>query len=69
MKEKQNEHVLRNVSSSPRVIKVIKSKELKMDGTYIMHRENEKCLEILVEKPRGKRQRGRARRSWKDEVE
>jgi hypothetical protein len=59
---------LKNLYSSPRIVRVIKSRRMRwaghvalMDGTRGVHR-------VLVGKPEGKRPLGRPRRRWEDNV-
>jgi hypothetical protein len=37
-----------------------------MGGLCSTHGEDEKCINILIEKPEGKRSLGRLRRRWED---
>jgi hypothetical protein len=39
-----------------------------MSGTCSTHGRDEKCLKVLVRKPEGKKQLGRRRRRWEDNV-
>jgi hypothetical protein len=39
-----------------------------MDGTYTTHGRDEKCIKISIGKAEGKRQLGRLKRRWEDNI-
>jgi hypothetical protein len=56
---------LHNLYASP---KGDQMKEEEMGGTCNTHGRDEKCVQILVEKPKDKRPLGRPRLRWKDKL-
>jgi hypothetical protein len=59
---------LRNLYSSPSIIRIIKSKEDDMGGTCSTNGEKRNTYRSLVGKPEGKRPLGRPRRRWVDNI-
>jgi hypothetical protein len=58
---------LRNLYSSPNIIRMIKSRRMRWTGHVARMGEKNVCR-ILVGKPEGKRPLGRPRRSWVDNI-
>jgi hypothetical protein len=60
---------LRDLYSSPGIIRIIKSSRMRWEGHVAQLGENKKnAYSLLVGKPEGKRQLGRPRRRWVDNV-
>jgi len=59
---------LKDLYSSPNIIRVIKSRRMRWTG-YVVHMgERRGVFRVLVEKPEGKRQLGRPRHTWDDNI-
>jgi hypothetical protein len=58
---------LRDVYSSPSIIRIIKSRRMRWEGNAARIK-NRNAYRILVGKPEGKRPLGRPRRSWVDKI-
>jgi hypothetical protein len=58
---------LHNLYSSPIIIKMIKSRRMRLAG-YNTHREKWNAYRILVGKPEGNRPLRRSRRRWENNV-
>jgi hypothetical protein len=59
---------LRDLFSSPSIIRMIKSRRMKWAGHVARMGENRNAYRLLVEKPEGKRPLGRPRRRWVDNI-
>jgi hypothetical protein len=68
MEKMQNEE-LRDLYSSPSIIRMIKSRRIRWTGHVARTREEKKKVyRLLVGKPKGKRPLGRPRRRWVDNI-
>jgi hypothetical protein len=54
--------------SSPGIIRMIKSRRMRLEGHVARMREKRNACRILVGKPEGKRRLGRPRRRWVDNI-
>jgi hypothetical protein len=63
----QNEE-LRELNSSPSIIRIIKSRRIRWAGHVARMGENRNAYGLLVGKPEGKRPLGRPIRRWVDNV-
>jgi hypothetical protein len=59
---------LRDLYSSPSIIKIIKSRRTRWAGHVARMREKRNAYRLLVGKPEGKRPLGRPRRRWMDKI-
>jgi hypothetical protein len=59
---------LRNMFSSPNIIRQIKSRRMRCAGHAARMGEERKVYKVLVGKPKGKRPLGTPRRRWEDEI-
>jgi hypothetical protein len=59
---------LRDLYSSPCIIKVIKSRRMRWAGHVARMGEKRNAYRLLVGKPEGKRPRGRRRRRWANNI-
>jgi hypothetical protein len=59
---------LHDLYSSPSIIRIIKSRRIRMAGHVVRLGEKRKAYRLLVENPEGKRQLGRPRRRWVDNI-
>jgi hypothetical protein len=59
---------LRDLYSSPSIIRIIKSRRMRWAGHAAQIGEKKNAYRLLVEKPRGKRPLGRPRRRWADNI-
>jgi hypothetical protein len=59
---------LRDLYSSPSIIKIINSRRMSWAGHVAGMEEKRKAYRLLVGKPEGKRPLGRTRRRWVDNV-
>jgi hypothetical protein len=66
--EKMHNDELRNLYSSPNIIRVIKSRRLRWAGHGAPMGEGGGVYRVLVGRPGGKRPLGRPRRRWEDNV-
>jgi hypothetical protein len=57
---------LHNLSSSPDIIRQIKSRGMRCAGHVVRTGEGRNVYRVLVEKPEGKRPLERPRRRWED---
>jgi hypothetical protein len=55
---------LRDLHPSPSVIRIIKSRRMRLVWIRSTNWEGENAYRLLVEKPKGKRPLGRPRRNW-----
>jgi hypothetical protein len=67
VKKLHNEE-LRDLHSSPRIIRIIKSRRMRWAGDVARMGGKEKCYRLLVGKPDGKRPLGRPRCRWVDNI-
>jgi hypothetical protein len=63
----QNEE-LRDLYSSPSIIRIIKSRGMRLAGHVARIEEKRNAYRLLVEKPERKRPLGRPRRRWVDNI-
>jgi hypothetical protein len=59
---------LRDLYSSPSIIRIIKSRRMRWAGHVARIREKRNAYRLLVGKPEGKRPLGRPRRRWVDNI-
>jgi hypothetical protein len=59
---------LRDLYSSPSIIRIIKSRRMRWAGHVARMGENRNAYSLLVGKPEGKKPLGRPRRRWLDNV-
>jgi hypothetical protein len=59
---------LRNLYSSPDIIRQIKSRRMRWAGPVARMGEGRNVYRVLVGKPEGKRPLGRPRRGWEDGI-
>jgi hypothetical protein len=59
---------LHDLYSSPSIIRIIKSRRIRLAGHVARMRENRNIYRLLVGKPEGKRPQGGPRRSWVDNI-
>jgi hypothetical protein len=59
---------LHNLYSSPNIIRIIKSRRIKLVGRVARIWKKKNACRILVGKPEGKRPLGRQRRRWVDNI-
>jgi hypothetical protein len=59
---------LRNLYSSPNIIRRIKSRRMRWAGHVANVGEERKVYKVLVRKPEGRRPDGRPRRKWEDGI-
>jgi hypothetical protein len=59
---------LHNLYSSPTIIRIIKSRRMKWAGHVARMGEKKNVYRLLVWKPEGKRQLGRPRHRWIDNI-
>jgi hypothetical protein len=59
---------LRDLYSSPSIIRIIKSKRMRWPGYVARMGEKREAYSLLVRKPEGKRPLGRPRRRWVDNI-
>jgi hypothetical protein len=59
---------LRDLYSSPSIIRIIKSRRLRLAGHVARMGEKRNVYRLLVRKPKGKRPLGRPRRRWVDNI-
>jgi hypothetical protein len=65
---KMHNEELRDVYSSPSIIRVIKSRRMRRVGHLARTEEKRKAYRLLVGKPEGKRPLERPRRRWVDNI-
>ena len=59
---------LNDLYSSPNIVRVIKSRRMRWAGHVARMEEGRGVHKVLSRKPEGKRQLGRARRRWEDNI-
>jgi hypothetical protein len=59
---------LKNLYSSPNVVRVIKSRRIRWEGHIVGMGEKRAVYRVLVKKPEGRRPLGRPRRRWEDNI-
>jgi hypothetical protein len=59
---------LQSLCSSPNIVRVIKSRRMRWTGHMARMGEGRGVYRILVGRPEGKRQLGRPRRRWEDNI-
>jgi hypothetical protein len=59
---------IHNLYSSPNIIRMIKSRSVRLEGRATRMGENKNAYRILVGKPEGKRPLRRPRRRWVDNI-
>jgi hypothetical protein len=59
---------LRDLNSSPSIMRIIKSRRMRWSGHVARMGRKRNAYRLLVGKPEGKRQLGRPRRRWVDNV-
>jgi hypothetical protein len=59
---------LRDLYSSPSIIRIIKSRRMRWAGHVAQMEDKRNAYRLLVEKPEGKRPLGRPRRRWVDNI-
>jgi hypothetical protein len=65
---KLNNEELRDLYSSPSIIRIIKSRRMGWSGHVVRMREERNEYRLLVGKAEGKRPLGRPRRRWVDNI-
>jgi hypothetical protein len=66
-RELHNEE-LRDLYSSPSIIRIIKSRRMRLAGHVVRMGEKRNACRLLVGKPKGKRPLGRPRHRWEDNI-
>jgi hypothetical protein len=66
--KKLHNEELRDLYSSPSIIRIIKSKRMRWAGHVVLMGEKRNAYRLLVGKPEGKRPLGRPRRRWVDNI-
>jgi len=59
---------LNDLSSSPNIVRVIKSRRMRWTGYVTRMGEEKKMYRVLVGRPEGRRPLGRPRRRWVDNI-
>jgi hypothetical protein len=59
---------LQNLYSSPNIVRVIKSRRMRWVGHMARMGKGRGVYRVLVGRPEGKRQQGRPRRRWEDNI-
>jgi hypothetical protein len=65
---KLNNEELRDLCSSPSIVRIIKSRRMRWAGHVARMGEKRNAYRLLVGKPERKRQLGRPRRRWVDNI-
>jgi hypothetical protein len=60
---------LRNLYSSPSIIRIMKSRRMRWAGHVARMREKRNAYRLLMGKPEGKRPLGKSRRGWVDNIQ
>jgi hypothetical protein len=66
--KKLHNEELRDLYSSPSIIRIIKSRRMRWAGHVARRGEKRNAYRLLVGKPEGKRPLGRPRRKWVDNI-
>jgi hypothetical protein len=66
-RKRQNEE-LHGLYSSPNIIRVIESRNMRWEGHVACLRKTRKAYKILVGRPEGKRPLERPKRRWEDNI-
>jgi hypothetical protein len=66
--KKLHNEELRDLYSSPRIIRIVKSRRMGWAGHVTRMGEKRNAYRLIVGKPEGKRQLGRPRRRWVDNI-
>jgi hypothetical protein len=66
--KKLHNEELRDLYSSPRIIRIIKSRRMRWEGHVARMGEKCKACKLLVRKPEGKRPLGRPKCWWVDNI-
>jgi hypothetical protein len=66
--KKLHNEELNNLCSSPNIVRVIKSRRMRLAGHVARMGEGRGVYRVLVGKPEGRRQLGRPRRRWEDNI-
>jgi hypothetical protein len=66
--EKLHNEELRDLYSSPSIIRIIKSRRMRWAGHVARMGEKKNAYRLLVGKPEGKRPLGRPRRRWMNNI-
>jgi hypothetical protein len=67
-KKKKHNEELRDLYSSPSIIRIIKSRRMRWAGHVARMEEKRNAFRLLLGKPEGKRPLGRPRRRWMDNI-
>jgi hypothetical protein len=67
-RRKLHNEEFRDLYSSPRIIRIIKSRRMRRAGHVARMGEERNAYRLLVGKPEGKRPLGRPRRCWVDNI-
>jgi hypothetical protein len=59
---------LHNLYSSPNIVRVIKSRRMRWAGHVALMEEGRSVYRVLIGRPEGKRQLGKPRRRWEDNI-
>jgi hypothetical protein len=65
---KLHDEELRDLNSSPSIIRIIKSRKMRWAGQVARMGENRNSYKLLVGRPEGRRPLGRTRRRWVDNI-
>jgi hypothetical protein len=65
---KLHKEEFRDLYSSPSIIRIIKSRKMRWEGHVARMGEKRNAYRLLVGKPEGKRQLGRPKRRWVDNI-
>ena len=67
-RRKLHKEELRDLYSLPNIVRVVKSRRMRWVGHGVRMGEGRGVHRVLVGKPEGKRQLGRPRRRWEDNI-
>ena len=67
-RRKLHNEKLKGLYSSPNIVRVIKSRRMRLAGHVARMREGRGVYRVLVGRPEGKRPLGRPRRRWEDNI-
>jgi hypothetical protein len=68
MCKKRSSHIVCGLSSSPNIVRVIKSRRMRWAGHVARMGEGRGAYRVLVGRPEGKRPLGIPRRRWEDNI-